>query len=147
MAGGFGGAIKLKGEDEYRKALSNITNNLKVLSSEMKAVTSGFDKNNKSINDLNKQNELLKQKLEQETNALAKAKSMLEQAKNSTNSNKETVQKWQTEVNKAQAAVNKTSQELQKNTSQINKMEQANVKNTNELKKFEQAEKSASNQT
>ena len=45
----FGGTVKLTGESEYRKALSEISGNLKVLNSEMKAVTSQYDKNDSSI--------------------------------------------------------------------------------------------------
>ena len=40
----FGGTIKLQGESEYRRALTSITENLKVLSSEMKVVTSQYDR-------------------------------------------------------------------------------------------------------
>ena len=36
----FGGAIKLTGESEYRKALKSITDNLTVLSSELKVASS-----------------------------------------------------------------------------------------------------------
>lgn len=35
----FGGTIKLEGEKEYRKAISQINSNLKVLASEMGKVT------------------------------------------------------------------------------------------------------------
>ena len=44
----FGGTVKLTGESEYQKALSGITDNLKVLNSEMKVVTSQYDKNDNS---------------------------------------------------------------------------------------------------
>ena len=37
---GFGGAVKLTGESEYRRALKQISDNLTVLSSEMKVVNS-----------------------------------------------------------------------------------------------------------
>ena len=42
---GFGGAVKLTGESEYRKALSEISQGLKVVSAEMKATASAFDEN------------------------------------------------------------------------------------------------------
>ena len=42
---GFGGAVKLTGESEYRAALKQITQNLKEVSSEMKVVTSLYGKN------------------------------------------------------------------------------------------------------
>ena len=45
MAGkSFGGSVKLTGESEYQKALRGISDNLRVLNSEMKAVTSEYDK-------------------------------------------------------------------------------------------------------
>ena len=44
----FGGTVKLTGESEYQKALRGITDNLKVLNSEMKVVTSQYDKNDGS---------------------------------------------------------------------------------------------------
>ena len=59
MASSFGGTVKLTGESEYRKALSEITNNLKVLNSEMKTVTSMYDKNDQSAENLTAQNEVL----------------------------------------------------------------------------------------
>ena len=34
---GFGGSVKLHGEDEYKKALSEITQSLKLVTAEMKA--------------------------------------------------------------------------------------------------------------
>ena len=48
----FGGTVKLTGESEYKKALSEISSNLKVLNSEMKVVTSQYDKNDKSVENL-----------------------------------------------------------------------------------------------
>ena len=36
MASSFGGTVKLTGESEYRKALRDITTNLKEVSSELK---------------------------------------------------------------------------------------------------------------
>lgn len=51
MAGrsGFGGAIKLTGESEYKKALQEITRNLKEVTAEMKVVTTSYSDNDKSI--------------------------------------------------------------------------------------------------
>lgn len=46
---GFGGSVKLTGETEYKKALQQITQNLREISSEMKVVSSAYDKNDNSI--------------------------------------------------------------------------------------------------
>ena len=56
----FGGTVKLDGESEYRKALSNITAQLGVVGSEMKKVTAEFGKNDKSIESLSKKDDILK---------------------------------------------------------------------------------------
>ena len=45
---GFGGAVKLTGESEYRKALKQITRDLKEIASEQKLVASAYDKSDKS---------------------------------------------------------------------------------------------------
>ena len=60
----FGGSIKLQGESAYRKALKEITTNLKEVDSEIKAVTTQFDKNDKSQQALTSQSEVLTKKLE-----------------------------------------------------------------------------------
>lgn len=122
---GFGGAVKLTGESEYQKALKSITQNLTVLSSEMKVVTTMYDKNDTSTENLAKQNEVLKKRLDEQNKSLAEAKKMLDQSKNSTDANEATVLKWQNAVNKAQAEVNKTTRELETNTKMIDKNESA----------------------
>ena len=52
---GFGGAIKLSGESEYKRALAQINQSLRETSSEMKAVTSSYDANDKSLAKLSAQ--------------------------------------------------------------------------------------------
>lgn len=115
----FGGAVKLTGESEYRKALKSITNNLTVLSSEMKVVDSLYEENDNSTAKLSQANDILAKKLDEQNEKLAKAKSMLDEAKNSTESNAVTVAKWQNEVNKAQAEVNQTTKAIENNNKKI----------------------------
>lgn len=67
---GFGGAVKLTGESEYKKALQQITQRLKEVSSEMKVVTSAYDKNDKSVEAANAKTEVLNKKLTEQQKAL-----------------------------------------------------------------------------
>lgn len=143
MASSFGGAVKLAGESEYRKALKAITDNLTVLSSEMKVVNSLYDKNDSSTAKLSQANEVLTKKLEAQNAKLAEAKKMLDQATNSTDSNATTVAKWQNEVNKAQAEVNQTTKEIKDNTVQMKKNEEAVDDVGDELKDFKKNEDEA----
>ena len=65
---GFGGAVKLTGESEYRKALKNITQNLKEVASEMKLVSAQYSKNDTSTEALSAKSDVLSKKLEQQKN-------------------------------------------------------------------------------
>lgn len=62
----LGGTIKLQGESEYRRALSQITQNLREVSSEMKIVTSTYDKNDTSTEALTAKSDVLNKRLEEQ---------------------------------------------------------------------------------
>jgi tape measure domain-containing protein len=66
----LGGSIKLKGESEYRRALSQITQNLREVSSEMKIVTSTYDKNDTSTDALTAKSDVLNKRLEEQKSKL-----------------------------------------------------------------------------
>lgn len=60
---GFGGAVKLTGESEYRAALKRITQNLREVSSEMKVVSSQYDTSDKSQEALTARSQALNKQL------------------------------------------------------------------------------------
>lgn len=66
----LGGAIKLKGESEYRRALDLIKQNLREVSSEMKIVTSTYDKNDTSTEALSAKSDVLNKRLEEQKSKL-----------------------------------------------------------------------------
>lgn len=66
----LGGTIKLKGESEYRRALKQITQNLREVSSEMKIVTSTYDKNDTSTDALTAKSDVLNKRLEEQKSKL-----------------------------------------------------------------------------
>ena len=65
MASSFGGTVKLTGESEYTKALKTITSNLTVMASEMKVVSSQFDKNDKSVQAITSRNNILNKEIQE----------------------------------------------------------------------------------
>jgi len=77
MAVGFGGSVKLTGESEYRKALSQITQSLRVVSSEMKSVSSAYGTNDADTKALTVQSKQLTTALNQQKTALQGLKSEL----------------------------------------------------------------------
>lgn len=66
----LGGTIKLQGESEYRRALQQITQNLREVSSEMKIVTSTYDKNDTSTDALTAKSDVLNKRLEEQKSKL-----------------------------------------------------------------------------
>ena len=67
---GFGGAVKLTGESEYKRALQQITQNLKEVSSEMKVVATGFDKTDHSEEAMNARTAVLNKTLAEQKEKL-----------------------------------------------------------------------------
>lgn len=67
----FGGAVKLTGESEYRAALRNISQRLKEVSSELKLVSSQYDKNDTSIEALTAKQTALTHRLEEQKSKLS----------------------------------------------------------------------------
>ena len=59
--------VELDGEAKYKQSLNSINQALRVSSSEMGAVTSAYDKNNASVDDLTKKGDVLAKQIEQQT--------------------------------------------------------------------------------
>lgn len=108
----FGGTVKLDGESEYRKALSNITAQLGVVSSEMNKVTAEFGKNDKSIQGLTSKEDVLNKKLEAQEDKVRTLRGALEQAKEQYGETDSKTLKWQRSLNNAEADVIKTRKEI-----------------------------------
>lgn len=108
----FGGTVKLDGESEYRKALSNITAQLGVVSSEMNKVTAEFGKNDKSIQGLTSKEDVLNKKLEAQEDKVRTLRGALEQAKEQYGETDSRTLKWQRSLNNAEADVIKTRKEI-----------------------------------
>lgn len=66
MAVGFGGAVKLTGESEYRKALAEINKQLKQTSADMKLLTASYASNDKSIEALTAKEEALSKQYDEQ---------------------------------------------------------------------------------
>ena len=139
----FGGTVKLTGENEYRKALADISSNLRLLNSEMKTVTSQYDKNDTSVENLSAQNDILNKKIQEQQKSVNILTDALKKSQAETGENSAETKEWQVKLNNAQADLNKLNREVENNTAKMNDA----VKNTNEesgaIEDFgEEAEKS-----
>lgn len=85
----FGGAVKLTGESTYRAALRNITQNLKEVSSELKLVSSQYDKNDTSIEALTAKQTALTHRLDEQKSKLSVLREQYEKMGSEYQQNKE----------------------------------------------------------
>ncbi|MDU5248179.1 MAG: hypothetical protein E6180_07685, partial [Varibaculum cambriense] len=60
----FGLKIGLEGEREFKRAITDINREMRVLGSEMKLAASAFDKNDKSASALTSRNQVLGKEIE-----------------------------------------------------------------------------------
>lgn len=122
MADNFGLKIGLEGEKEFKKALSEINQSFKVLGSEMKVVTSQFDKNDKSVEALTARNQVLNKEIEAQKKKIETLRAALSNAAESFGENDRRTQNWQIQLNNATAALNDMERELEQNESAIDEL-------------------------
>lgn len=146
----FGGSIKLTGADEYKNALKQITQALKETGSELTAVASRYDNNDKSLSTLNKKTSEMSSVLEkqkkayddlksaydsfsakvssqaQEHNKLVQTyeaeKEKLEQIKRTSGETSKEYQDQQAKVTELASAVAKSSQNMADNENALSRM-------------------------
>jgi phage-related protein len=132
----FGGTVKLSGETEYRKALSEIVSNLKVMSSEMQIVTATYGRNDKSVQGLAERNQVLNKQIEAQKEKVEVLTKALEESKAETGESSATTQKWQTELNKATAQLVSMEKEVKDNEETMKKSSEATEDNADEVKEL-----------
>ena len=124
MADNFGLKIGIEGEKEFKKALSEINQSFKVLGSEMKLVSSQFDKNDKSVQALSARNTVLNKEIEAQKNKVETLRAALRNAADSFGENDRRTQNWQIQLNNAEAALNSMERELSDNERAIEALSQ-----------------------
>ena len=119
MADSFGLKIGLEGEKEFKKALADINQSFKVLGSEMKLVTSQFDKNDSSADALAAKHKVLGNQIEAQKQKIETLRAALKNASDSFGENDRRTQNWQIQLNNAEAALNDMNRELDENEKAI----------------------------
>lgn len=112
MAVNIGPKIGIEGEADYRKKINEIIQQTKTLNSEMKALTSTFDKEGASIKQNKAQKEILTKQIEAQKAKVSELNTMLEQSTQKYGESDTKTQKWAQAVNEATADLNKMEAEL-----------------------------------
>ena len=115
----IGPQIGIDGEKEFRQNLNSISQQLKTLGTEMKAVTSAFDANDKSQENLANQSQVLTEQLSLQEKRIAEIQKALDHARSNYAENSNQVQRWQQAMNNAVAELNKTRSQLSKVQSEM----------------------------
>lgn len=132
----FGGTVKLEGESEYKKALRDITSDLKVLSSEMNVVTATYGKNNNGIASLTDKSKVLSEQISKQKEKVETLKGALEKSKEIYGENSTQTKNWQVALNKAEAELVGMENELKNNDKAMDDYNNATNKQKKELDEF-----------
>lgn len=118
MAVNIGPKIGIDGEAQYRKELNSIIQQAKTLASEMKAVTSAFDKNDNSQAKLAAQTRVLTQQIEVQQRRVEQLQKGLDAAAKKYGETDSRTLKWKQAVNDATAELNRMQVELKQTTNE-----------------------------
>ena len=119
MPDGIGLRIGVEGEKEFKDAIKDINQSMKVLGSEMQLVSSEFDKNDKSVQAVTARNTVLNKEIDQQRDRISTLKDALANSAETYGENDKRTQAWQIQLNKAQAELNGMEHELEQNNSAL----------------------------
>ncbi|MEH0060037.1 MULTISPECIES: hypothetical protein [Auritidibacter] len=111
----FGLKIGLEGEREFKRAITDINREMRVLGSEMKLVASQFGKNATSADALTARNQVLAKDIETQKAKIETLKAALENSAESFGENDSRTKNWQIQLNNAGAELNELEKELKAN--------------------------------
>ena len=122
MAVDIGPKIGIQGDQEYKKSISDIIQQTKLLKSEMKATASEWDKDTSAQQKNAAQRKNLTQQIELQKKRVEETRRMLEQSKQAYGENAKETKTWETRLNEATATLNKMEGELKKIPNDIQTM-------------------------
>lgn len=112
MSVDIGPRIGIDGEKQYRNEINNIITQAKTLSTEMKVVTSSFDKNTTAEEKAARTSEVLTKQIDTQQKRLDLLNEMLQHSKEITGDNSTETMRWQQAVNNATAELNDMKKKL-----------------------------------
>lgn len=124
---GFGGTIKLTGEQAYRQALKAIAADLKTVAAEQKLTANTYDKTDNSITALAKRSDDLKNKLDAQKAKWTTLSNAIKDYESQQSKNKAVIQNVQAQLEKEKAKLEEIARQYGKNSKEY--QDQAKVVN------------------
>lgn len=125
MPDNFGFRLGVEGEKDFKRALSDINKDMKLLGSELKLVTSEFLKNDSSVEALTARNDVLNKQIDAQKDKIKTLKAALDNAASSFGENDSRTKNWQIKLNEAEAALHEMDRELKSNVRELESAENA----------------------
>lgn len=136
MAGTIGGKVALDGEKQFKQSIRDINNEFRVMKSELKAVSTEFTRNNKTIGDAKKENKELEKNIDQLNKRLAEQEKGLKNAtENFGEADKRTL-KWKEEIAKTKTEINQFNNRIKDNDIYIQRAKDSTKKASDETLLF-----------
>lgn len=111
----IGAIVALDGEKEYRRAVTSINSDMKVLNSEMKLSTAEFNGNANSVEALTQKDKILSDTIDKQKQKVELLKEALANSEKQYGENDTRTDKWKTSLNNAEAQLYKMDDELKVN--------------------------------
>lgn len=111
----FGASVKVDGEKEFKQALENINNGLRVNSSELQKLTAQYASSGSSVEALTKKQEALESKIAGQQEKVETLRKALSAAATDYGESDKRTMAWQVSLNKAEAELFKLNDELSSN--------------------------------
>ena len=123
----FGLKIGIEGERQFKNALREINQSFRVLGSEMKLVSSEFDKNDKSIQAITARNNQLNKEIDAQKEKVSTLEKALSNAAASFGENDRRTLSWQIQLNNANAELNNMERELKESQTEVKKLNKEKI--------------------
>lgn len=112
MSNSFGGSIKLTGESEYRKALKDITSDMRLMSSEMKVMATNTNSSGKASDADKAKKEALSKAITEQRDKLGQLTKALAESNAKNGESSDSSKRLQTQINNSTAQLNKMESQL-----------------------------------
>ena len=129
----------LSGEREYRAAISQIGEGMRVLNAEMRKVSSEYAKNADSVDALIAKNDVLERKISTQVEKITYLKEALQQSAEKYGEADKRTMRWQASLNNAEAELNGLNTQLAENNEKIKEASKENDSFTGVLGKVKAA--------
>ena len=123
----FGLKIGIEGERQFKNALREINQSFRVLGSEMKLVSSEFDRNDKSIKAITARNNQLNKEIDAQKDKVSTLEKALANAATSFGENDRRTLAWQIQLNNANAELNNMERELKESQTEVKKLNKEKI--------------------